>query len=53
MCLDVTGVTGGPLLVENERHQYRYFPRKAEQKTDDTEDADADADDATEERPCR
>ena len=43
VCLDVTGVMGGPLLVENERYQYRYFPRKSrEQKTEDADDtADA------------
>ena len=32
ICIDVTGVLGGPLLTENAEHRYRYFPKDSQQQ---------------------
>jgi len=29
ICIDMTGVMGGPLLTENAEHRYRYFPKES------------------------
>ena len=29
ICIDVTGVLGGPLLTENAEHRYRYSPKES------------------------
>jgi cold shock CspA family protein len=32
ICIDVTGVLGGPLLTEHAEHRYRYFPKDSQQQ---------------------
>jgi CspA family cold shock protein len=32
ICIDMTGVMGGPLLTENTEHRYRYFPKESRQQ---------------------
>ena len=31
ICIDMTGVMGGPLLTENTEHRYRYFQKESRQ----------------------
>jgi cold shock CspA family protein len=47
VCVDVTGVNGGPLLTENTEYRYKYFKNFINQESNDdettlenTEDAD-------------
>ena len=32
ICIDMTGVMGGPLLTENTEYRYRYFPKESRQQ---------------------
>jgi cold shock CspA family protein len=50
-CSEVTGINGGPLLVENENHQYKIYPKNRHHNLDGGAEADAaeaDAADAAE-----
>tara|TARA_B100000686_G_C16059425_1_gene603883 strand:+ start:170 stop:526 length:357 start_codon:yes stop_codon:yes gene_type:complete len=37
VCVNVTGVLGGPLLVENKTYRYKYFPRVPRNRDNDIE----------------
>ena len=48
-CVDVTGICGGPLLIENNNHTYRIYPRmRREEDVAEADAAGAEADESTE-----
>ena len=48
-CVDVTGICGGPLLIENKNHTYRIYPRmRREEDAEDESTEVPDADESTE-----
>ena len=49
ICIDMTGVMGGPLLTENTEHRYRYFPKDSRPQGQQKQEAPAEEAPAEEE----
>jgi hypothetical protein len=43
LCLNLTGVNGGPLLVENEKYNYKVFNKVQRVNTESKEETNDDA----------
>ena len=50
-CVNVTGVLGGPLLIEHSEYRYKYFQKNPDNRVDSTTDNEPTVDEPTVDEP--